>query len=230
MSGISTSPLAKAYLAPFLVFVALLAAGELIGHFGEGSSDWWLDEPKYWVYPLQTVACAALLIRFWRRFEFNWGRGWWLGAIVGVAAFVVWVAPQEWLGAARRVGGFDLWFTFGEHGPQEWNLPLRVLRLVIVVPLIEEIFWRGFLLRHLVGDPFDQVPPGTRSWRAFATVAALFAVAHFGPDFWPALITGVLYNSVAYLTRSIGACVIAHGVTNLLLGLYIFRTQQWGFW
>jgi CAAX prenyl protease-like protein len=229
MFGISSSPKIKAYLGPFVIFMALLSAGEIVGHFGDGLSAWALAEPKYWVYPLQTVLCGASLIWWWREYEFAWGRGWWLGVLIGVVTLGVWVAPQEILGAERRLGGFDLWF-FGGGSAFKWNAAVRVLRLVVVVPLLEEIFWRGFLLRHLTHDPFDQVPFGSRSWRAFACVAVLFAVAHWGPDFWPALITGVLYNCVAWWTRSLGACVIAHAVTNLLLGAYIFRTQQWGFW
>jgi CAAX prenyl protease-like protein len=190
---------------------------------------WFLDEPKYWVYPIQTVVCGALLVWWWRSYDFAWGSRWWLGVIGGVLAFVVWVAPQEWFGAERRVGGFDLWF-FGGGVAFKWNAAIRVLRLVVVVPLLEELFWRGFLLRHLAHEPFDEISVGHRSWGAFGAVAVLFAVAHWGPDFVPALITGALYNLVAWSTRSIGACVIAHAVTNALLGAYIFRTQQWGFW
>lgn len=217
-----------------------MVAGELIGHFGEGSALWFIDEPKYWVYPLQTVVCAGLLAWWWKRYDFAWSRGWWLGLIVGGIAFAVWIAPQEWISrfwqvdssvfsTQRRVGGYDLWF-FGGGSDFKWNAFFRIVRLVIVVPLLEEIFWRGFLLRHLIHDPFDQIRFGTRSWFAFAWVAGLFAVAHWGPDLWPALITGALYNAVAFSTRSLGACVIAHATTNLALGLYIFRTQQWGFW
>lgn len=200
-----------------------------MAHFGEGSAKWWIDEPKYWVFPLQTIVCGVLLGWWWKKYEFHWSRGWWLGIVAGGLALAVWIAPQQWFEAERRVGGFDLWF-FGGGSAYKWNTFFRVLRLVIVVPLLEEIFWRGFLLRHLMRDPFDEIPFGTRSWSAFAWVAGLFAVAHWGPDFWPALITGALFNAVALSTRSLGACVIAHSVTNLLLGVYIFKTQQWGFW
>lgn len=203
--------------------------GEAVAHLGEGSAAWWLDEPKYWVFPAQTVACAVLLGVWWKKYGFAWRRGWWLGFLAGVLALAVWIAPQEWFGAERRIGGFDLWF-FGGGDAFKLNLLFRVLRLVVVVPLLEEIFWRGFLLRHLIRDPFDEVAFGTRSWPAFGIVALLFAIAHWGPDFWPALVTGALYNALAFSTRSLGACVIAHATTNLLLGFYIFRTQQWGFW
>ena len=243
MFGISASPLAKAYLGPFAVFMALLALGEVISHFGDGLAAWWLAEPQYWVYPLQTIVCGALLIWWWRQYEFNLGPGpvrratyILLGIIAGILALLVWIAPQEVFNAERRVGGFDLWF-FGGGTAFKVNLWFRILRLVIVVPLLEEIFWRGFLMRHLIRDPFHTIPFGTFSWPSFAWVTLFFGFAHWGEriwppgqDFWTAIITSILYNLLAVFTRSLGACVIAHAMTNLLLGFYIFKTQQWGFW
>jgi CAAX prenyl protease-like protein len=243
MFGISASPSAKAYLGPFAVFMALLALGEIVSHFGDGLSAWWVADPMYWVFPLQTVICGALLAWWWRQYEFSSKRGFprrllnlFLGIAVGVVALLVWVAPQELFGADRRVGGFDLWY-FGGGSAFKWNLLFRMVRLVIVVPLLEEIFWRGFLLRHLIRDPFDTVPFGAFTWPSFAWVTLFFGFAHWGDrmwppgqDFWTAIITSVLYNFLAVFTRSLGACVVAHAVTNLLLGFYIFKTQQWGFW
>jgi CAAX prenyl protease-like protein len=105
------------------------------------------------------------------------------------------------------------------------------------VPLLEEIFWRGFLMRHLIRDPFHTVPFGTFTWSSFVWVTLFFGFAHWGDrmwppgqDFWTGIITSILYNLLAIYTRSLGACVVAHAVTNLLLGFYIFKTQQWGFW
>ncbi|MEA3187909.1 MAG: protease family protein, partial [Chthoniobacter sp.] len=115
-------------------------------------------------------------------------------------------------------------------------LALRFLRLVIVVPLLEEIFWRGFLLRDLIDRDFEKVPMGAWSAKSFAVVTFLFGLAHWGaawwpgPDFVPALFAGAIFNGVAYRTRSLGSCILAHAVTNLLLGIYILRTGQWGFW
>ena len=107
---------------------------------------------------------------------------------------------------------------------------LRFARLVVVVPLVEEIFWRGFLLRYFINEKFDTVPIGTFSWLSFAVVTSGFAFIHNRADWPAAVITGALYNLVAYRTRSLASCVLAHAVTNLLLGLWIMNTHQWGFW
>jgi CAAX prenyl protease-like protein len=107
---------------------------------------------------------------------------------------------------------------------------MRFLRLVVVVPLVEEIFWRGFLLRYLINQKFTAIAVGTFSWLSFVVVTGLFGFAHSRADWIPALICGALYNLVAYRTRSLASCVIAHALTNLLLGLWIMQTRQWGFW
>jgi CAAX protease family protein len=225
----SQSPLAKAYLGPFIAFMVLLALGEIVGHIGDGLANWILSSPQYWVFPLQTIVCGFLLAKWWRSYEFSWLTGWKFALLAGIAVLAIWVAPQSLFGFPPRNNGFNPWF-FGSGAPFWANTILRVIRLVIVVPLLEEIFWRGFLLRHLVHDPFDQVPFGQLNWRSFAWVTLLFGGAHWGADFVPALITGAIYNYVAIRTKSLGACVISHALTNLLLGVYIFRTGQWGFW
>jgi CAAX prenyl protease-like protein len=229
MFGISASSQAKAYLGPFTLFMVFMALAELVAHLGDGRSAWPFAAPQYWVFPLQTLACAVLMAWWWRRYEFHWRNGIWTGLAMGIFVLAVWVSPQWLPHAERRTEGFDPWF-FGDGAPFLLNTTVRALRLVVVVPLLEEIFWRGFLLRHLIHDPFDEVPFGTYSRWSFLWVTLAFGIAHWGPDFWPAIATGALYNLVAIRTRSLGACVIAHATTNLLLGIYIFQTGKWGFW
>jgi uncharacterized protein len=229
MFGISASPKAKAYLAPFLLFMVLMEVGRLISHLGDGLAAWPIATPRYWVFPLQTIVCGALLLYWWKNYDFQWRKGWWFGLVIGILVLPIWISPQWLFHAEPRTDGFEPHF-FGDGPAYALNASVRVLRLVVVVPLLEEIFWRGFLLRHLIRDPFDAVPVGRFSWLSFIAVSILFGVAHWGPDFWPAVITGALFNLVAIRTGSLGACVIAHATTNLLLGIYIFQTRQWGFW
>ena len=102
--------------------------------------------------------------------------------------------------------------------------------MVVIVPLVEELFWRGFLLRFCINEDFRSVPVGTFTWTSFLVVTVAFCFEHTRPDWPAALLTSALYNWVAYSSRSLLACVIAHAITNLLLGFYILKTQQWGFW
>ena len=209
------------------VFVTLLTVGALMrkstGPLEPGS-------PEYWIYPLQTVLCGSLLFWFWNEYEFQAPRRIFFAIAIGLFVFGVWIAPQQFFGFEPRLIGFDP-EVFNGRPPLFWaNLGARFLRLVIVVPLLEEIFWRGFFLRYLINERFAAVPVGTFSWMSFAVVAVAFAIGHLRVDWVAALITGVLYNIVAYRTKSLASCVLAHAVTNLLLGLWIMQTRQWGFW
>ncbi len=220
-----------AYALPFGVFMGGLALVSLVQSFApEVDAPLWLADPKYWIYPLQTVLCGALLVYFWKRY--TWGAHWHVvaGLLAGLLVLAVWISPQWLFGAAPRTEGFNP-DTFSDSHALWWSsLSLRFLRLVIIVPLLEEIFWRGFLLRYLIKEDFTSVPFGTFSWFSFGVVTVMFGLAHWGADFVPALITGAIYNLLAIRTRSLASCVIAHAVTNLGLGIYIMQTRQWGFW
>lgn len=109
-------------------------------------------------------------------------------------------------------------------------LAARFARLVLVVPLVEEIFWRGFLLRYLANENFMSLPFGSYNRTSFLITAGAFALVHQWSDFFPALVTGLLLNLLAVRTRSLLVCVLAHATANLALGFYICTTRQWGFW
>jgi uncharacterized protein len=212
-----------AFCAPFGLFLLFLSLGDLCDQFGAGHS-------QYWLFPLQTVVCAGALALGWKSYGLSRpsGLGWAL--LAAVAAFAVWIAPQAVLGRPPRLDGFNPG-VFPPGSPFYWGTVLfRFLRLVIVVPLLEEIFWRGFLLRYLVRADFLSVPVGTFTWGSFTLVTVAFTLEHAPADYPAALFTGAAYNLLAVKTRSLGACVLAHAITNLLLGLYIMYTRQWGFW
>jgi CAAX prenyl protease-like protein len=132
--------------------------------------------------------------------------------------------------AKPRLNGFDPDIFLGRPGVYWTEVVMRFLRLVIVVPLVEEVFWRGFVLRFLVKEDFRSVPIGTFTQTANALVAVGFVLEHSVPDWPAALAAGLLYNLVAYRTKSLSSCVVAHGITNALLGGFIMMTRQWGFW
>ena len=192
--------------------------------------------PEFWIYPLQTILCAALLIRFRRAYPTGMNAtGAVIGLVVGIFVFGLWISPQAVFHAAPRLAG-----GFNPHQIPPWAgagnvlftavVLMRFARLVLVVPAIEEIFWRGCLLRYLKREDFTKLPFGDWTPFSFGIVTLGFTFEHSRPDWPAALVTGVLYNLVAIRTRSLPACFTAHAVTNLLLGIYIMQTHQWGFW
>ncbi len=217
-----------AYVVPMAVFLAALALVSVIKAIGGA---FWLEAPEYWLYPVQTFVCAGLLWWFWKEYDdFHGWRGTLLAAAAGIVVFALWVAPQAFFGAAARTEGFNPTIFVDQPLAYWGTVLLRFLRLVVIVPLVEEIFWRGFLLRYFIDEKFDRVPFGAFSWLSFGVVSVGFMFVHSMADWPAALLTGALYNFVAYRTKSLGACVLAHALTNLLLGLWIMNTRQWGFW
>jgi CAAX protease family protein len=216
-----------AFTLPMAAFVTLLGMTSA-GNRPETVS--WFAYPAYWTYSAQTAGCGVLILWFWRDYELRWPRQIWFAVVIGFIVFATWIAPQQFLGFGPRTAGFDP-ELLGKATPLYWAIVLmRFLRLVVVVPLVEEIFWRGFFLRYLVNQRFTAIAVGTFSWLSFAVVTVFFGFAHSRADWIAALICGVLYNLVAYRTHSLTSCVIAHALTNLLLGLWIMQTRQWGFW
>lgn len=213
-----------AFTLPMAFFFLLLALNGALRKMGL------LAFPEHWIYPLQTVFCGALVLWFWREYELRLAGRIAFPLLVGVAVFGLWIFPQAFLGFPPRPDLFNPEIFLDQPTAYWTTIAFRFLRLAVVVPLVEEIFWRGFLLRYFVDEKFYTVPVGRFSWLSFAVVTIGFGFAHAPADWVAAFIAGALYNCVAYWTKSLAWCVLAHALTNLLLGLWIMRTGQWGFW
>lgn len=106
---------------------------------------------------------------------------------------------------------------------------VRFFGLVVVVPVAEELFYRGFLLRFVTdADDFRRVPVGTFSALALGVNVVLFALSH--PEWLAAAIFALAMCLLLRWTKNLFTCILAHGVTNLLLGVYILHTGQWQYW
>jgi uncharacterized protein len=216
-----------AHVLPMAVFLAFLAVGQWLPSFGNAFV---LQHAEFWIYPLQTVCCGALALWFRRSYDFNRVRRVAFTIFIATAVFFIWIIPQQFLGFSPRTIGFDPTLLQSNQAIYWLTVALRFLRLLIVVPFVEEIFWRAFLLRFLIDENFERVPFGKFSLLSFAVVMVAFAFSHSRPD-WPAALgAGALFNLVAYRARSLGSCILAHTFTNGLLGLWIMHTRQWGFW
>jgi len=166
---------------------------------------------------------------------------------VGLLVFVVWVGLETaWVGrrwpALQRVylgftGGIcKLGGASAPAGDMNWapvacGWPLITVRLLgsaLVIATIEEFFWRGFLYRFRWHGSFLETNLGAFSGTRFALVACLFGMEH---GRWVAgIVAGAAYALLAIRTKDIWTAVVAHGVTNLALGLYVLATRSYQFW
>ena len=177
------------------------------------------------------VAAAVLLLAFWRRYgELRLPLAWRDTAIsigVGLAVFAAWIALDvPWATFGGERAGFA---PLEPGGAIDWMSALpRLAVLVAVVPLMEELFWRSFLMRWIDARDFLGREPRRASLTAVALSSGLFAVEH---SMWAAgMIAGLAYAGLYMTTNNLRAPVVAHVVTNALLGSWILATGRWHLW
>ena len=188
-----------------------------------------------WVYPLKALAVVGVLWWFRQSYtELTVGRVTSRGApsgdaaynvilpvIVGLLAIAIWIAIDPLYPKLSHAAPYD---PSGRYG----FIVFRIIGAVLVVPVMEELFWRAFLIRWLVKEDFKNVPVGTFTWPSFLITVALFGAEH---NQWLAgLICGALYNWLLYRTRSVWACVVAHAVSNAALAGWVLARGDWKFW
>lgn len=243
---------AHAHVAPLAVFMGLMMVTMIPGlEWQHSEAPWYQQEPNLWLYPLQTVLVAGVLWFFWRHYRFGavTAGGSVLAVVLGLVTIGLWILPStlygplglddpdgesiwSWFGVTLRTEGFDPDIV-ADHSAGYWGtIGMRFARMVLVVPLVEELFWRGFLMRWLVDTdrPFTKTPFGTYDFKAVAITTGLVVLAHQPSDWLGALIFGSTMAWVAIRTKSLFVCVLMHAVANLVLGIYVMMTKQWGFW
>ncbi len=239
-----------AHVAPFFIFMAFMLLSVLMEMTGFKSGfawePWYRRDPAQWIYPLQTLVTLGVLVFFWRNYDFKPVRGLVLATLLGLLGIFLWILPghlfwtlgmeEGWwknLGFTDRSEGFDPTILKEESGALfATGVFLRFFRMVVVVALVEEIFWRGFLMRFLLDRDGDywKVPFGKATVFSFFVVTGLVTVVHQRPDWLAAFIWGSLVFGLAVRTKSLLACVWMHAVANLALGIYVMATGRWGYW
>ncbi len=243
--------LTRAHVVPFAVFMVFLlvlqAAGYLI-EWKHPDAPWWRRDPAQFIYPIQSLVVLGFLIHYWRFFRFDWSWKWSLvGVVFGAVGIGFWLLPSalyDWmdltekpggilgfLGVQDRRDGFDPGIF--ENPAAYWaSLVMRFFRAAIIVALVEEIFWRGFVMRFVMdweGDYWKQ-PFGRAHWRSYAIVTGLFIAVHAAPDRPAAFLYGSLTYLLCVWSKNLGACVVMHAVANFLMGLYIMSCGKYGLW
>ena len=95
-------------------------------------------------------------------------------------------------------------------------------------PVMEELFWRSFLIRYVMSSDFRSIRLGAFSVGSFVVTVVLFGLEH---QLWLAgMMAGAAYNVVLYRTGRIWPCILAHAVTNLILGGHVLMTGEWIWW
>jgi hypothetical protein len=185
-------------------------------------------------YVAKTVLTAMLLVALRRSFtRIRWDY-WWLGALMGVVGIVQWVGMEKLLlhvhyPHQQNTAPFNPFESISSPAWRWAFIAVRWSAAALLVPVMEELFWRDFLWRSLVAPvDFKLAAVGEVDWKAILLVSLIFCSVHV--QWATAFVWGLMIAGLLVTTRSLGACIIMHGVTNFLLGLYVLRTGDWYFW
>lgn len=218
------------YAVPYFAFVAIVIVGSKIFS-------------KQVTYAL--VLCIVPLILYW---AWKW--------------YVPFTGPKKNIGSILwgivfGLAGLAIWCVllvpFIDLSGEPWDFSAFILRAVaasLIVPIFEEIFIRGYILRAAlqwdqnrknkqIASPLGQmldhdnigtVLPGAWSVMAVGISSITFAAGHMLYE-WPAAMAYSLLISVLWIMRKdLLSCVVAHGVTNFTLAVYVYSSGNWGFW
>ncbi len=213
------------WIGPFVVFMALLALAPSLP-FGQP----WESILRVTILTLVLVFLSGDVVRSLRiRHALP-------SIVLGVAVCAMWVAPDLLVPGWRSHWLFqnDITGTLKTSiAPEELSNPLvvvlRIVRAALLVPIIEELFWRGWLPRWIVNNDWQKVPLGTYNTLAFLGTAVLFASEH-GPYWEVGLLCGLIYNWWMWRTKSLGDVVLVHAVTNAALSAFVLVTKRYEYW
>lgn len=224
---------------PFVLFMAMLAIRGNLPADGSAGID-----PR-WVYGLTVLIVGASLAYFWREYaEVGRGSGLSLGQIAlsvgaGVGVFALWIQlDYPWMqldnlmamiGMGKAGEAAATFKPIDASGHPIWPLiAVRWVGATLLVPVMEELFWRSFLMRWVDNPEFEKVDPRAVTVKAIALSTFVFMLAH---TLWlAAIMAGLVYAWLYRRTGSLWAPIIAHGVTNGILGVWVVLTSNWQFW
>ncbi|GAB5404020.1 MAG: hypothetical protein Aurels2KO_22510 [Aureliella sp.] len=162
------------------------------------------------------------------------------GITFGVVGIILWIVLcdlnleeriaaylPEFLRPAERVS-YNPLENFQTDAGKWAFIAFRFFGIAAVVPVAEELFWRGFLLRWIIDPDWEKVPLGKFTLGSCAIVTFLFTSAH--PEWFAAAVYCLIINGLLYWRRDLWQCIVAHAVSNALLAAYVLQYKQWHLW
>ena len=225
--ALSMSRAAVVRVAPFAAFMLLLAARGAV----PADNPWGID-PR-WLYGATVLVVGGLLAWFWREYgelvrqALPSATEWLLAVAVGLVVFVLWIQlDAAWMRIGEPSAGF---VPLDAAGQPVWPLvAVRWVGAALVVPVMEELFWRSFLMRWVERPQFESVLPQRVGIKAVVLSTFVFMLAH---TLWlAAIVAGLAYAWLYVRTGKLWVPIVAHAVTNGALGVWVVMTGKWAFW
>jgi CAAX prenyl protease-like protein len=214
-------------VVPFLTFLMLTFCQDAFG----GTA------ARYWFYVAKTIVGAWMI---WEMHplveEMRWKISF-AGFFAGLLGIAVWVALPELV----RLLGINPGFLKLKLGGEPWNphevfeqdmaqffAITRIVGSTLVVPALEEVFFRSFLYRYIAKKDFERVPLGYYLRIPFVVTSVVFGFEH--REWLAGILCGMLFQFLVCRKRRLGDAMLAHAITNLLLGIWVVWKDQWHYW
>lgn len=209
---------------PFATYIAFIILADVLERVGAHAAT------MRWLYPVKILLVLSLLLAWRKRYQelraAPQRRDMFAAAGVGAAVFALWVLlDAKWM-QTGTLRGFD---AAGEdHIVDWWLVAVRACGAALVVPLMEELFWRSFLLRWLEQRDFLSLRPARVGLRAASISVLLFGIEH---NLWLAgIVAGIAYTLLYMRSETLWTPIMGHAVTNGLLAIWIMTTGSWTYW
>jgi CAAX prenyl protease-like protein len=215
---------------PFAIYIAFLVFASWLDAFEPGSEG---AIDLRWLYAVQISAVFATLLYF-RRDYLELARAprlelahWGLAFLLGVGIFVVWInLDSGWSTIGELKPGF---VPVNAAGRFDWPLiVVRIFGAAAVVPVMEELFWRSFVQRWIDNKDFLALAPAAGSLRALLLTSVVFGFEH--GQWLAGIFAGLAYGWLYRRSGSLWPPIVAHSLTNFLLGAWVLYSGQWHFW
>jgi exosortase E/protease (VPEID-CTERM system) len=203
-----------AYLMPLL---AVLAAG-VVSHVISNDFDLF--------YCLRPIA-GLLALAFYRRklSSLDWSFSW-CGPCVGAAVFLIWIVAAHFLLPSHAMP--ERLSMLSPAWRDSW-VAARIAGSILIVPLAEELAYRGFVMRRLIDPDFESVSYRAVRWPALMVSAVVFGMAH-GALWFPGIVAGMAFGLILMRRGRIGEAVAAHVTANALIAAFVLGAGQWQLW
>ena len=200
-------------LSLLVPFMALMATSILASLFAPH------DE---WLYAVKVVAVGAALWWFrdvYARFASAVSP---FSIVVGLGVGVLWVAtePKDDAGAelANWLASLPAWTAAA------W-LGCRALGAVVLMPMAEELAFRGYFQRALITRDFWRIAPGHFTWLSFIATSVLFGLMHQRVE--AGVLAGAVFALMLYRTNRLSDAIAAHMAANAVIVGWAILAQQW---
>lgn len=214
----------RARVLPFAVYLFFIVAADLLERLGYPAG------ALRWLYPVKIGAVVLTLALYWRDYAelkvpLPSPKVALAALAAGVAVLLLWIS----LDAPWMIIGSPSGFDPRDGARLDWPLVLaRIGGAALVVPVMEELFWRSFLMRWIASPDFEKLDPAQVGIKSFVITILLFGVEH---NLWLAgIVAGAAYCVLYMRHRTLWSPILAHAVTNGLLGIWVLATGNWSYW